>query len=867
MAAAVPHTTVPFRIEDEGTKLPDIVWGLDAAWISEGNVRRGVNFAGADLIGIMRLSFQTNAAVTDGTLTADQKTTLNERLRIASYAPYATINLNSDQEAGVDSWYRSSNTATQAERWSALIAATKKYVEQRGRKVTSISPFNEPDYSDWKQGSKADFKAICKMLREDERYAADFKDVAFCGGNVLNPDYAMEWYNYCKDYLEEGNTHQLAGSFDNFVNFYKQVAADGKVGVADELHNTMECMVASEYGLQKGIWWGTCDHTRSQFMKASRGTRMAYAENRNNWTAASVYRHPSGLVQGFGGTSERQAVATTFRFAAMDRDVFYNGQGPMREYNMSLPGGTGYQKGQTNAETLVNIQGGDDIMPALPTEATAYRFVNRYSGHVLSATGNVASSGNDMVQMKFVFGNQVQRWVVTPVDSRCGGDFSYFTIANAKDTTLYPDILNWSLEDGGGVILYKGGLGDNELWFFEYASDGYFYIRSKHSGLYLEVTPGTEAQQKLAGRKVQQGLFKGTALQQWKMVPATVNYNAVAPAAPTELKATSQPASVLLSWTAPSDRDLKGYNILRSENGNDWYVINTNVSGTSYIDNTVRPGKVYYYSVQAEDLSLNRSERSESVSSQATGEQACIMQISCDSLVDNTLNGNHAALAGTEQYGTGVVGQALIFDGKANFMQLPATIAESTDLTLSAWVYYRGGSKWQRIFDFGNDTDHYMFLTPNNSYTNRMRLAIKNGGSEQTLDYKSALSANKWHHIAVTFGSSSVTLYLDGEAVATTKAMTIRPSDFHPIFNYVGRSQFSADPLFYGTIDDVRVYNYCISAEEVARIYGVTVGVTTMTRDIRDTTPEAYTIDGVRVSPSQMRPGKVYIVGGKKVRK
>ena len=163
VANVVPNTTVSFSIDDEGTKLPDITWGLDAAWISEGNVRRGVNFAGADMIGIMRLSFQTSAAVTDGELTSAQKTTLNERIRLAGFAPKATINLNSDQEAGVDSWYISSNTATQAEHWSALIAATKKYVEAKGRKVTSISPFNEPDYSNWKQGSKADFLAICKM--------------------------------------------------------------------------------------------------------------------------------------------------------------------------------------------------------------------------------------------------------------------------------------------------------------------------------------------------------------------------------------------------------------------------------------------------------------------------------------------------------------------------------------------------------------------------------------------------------------------------------------------------------------------------------------------------------------------------------
>jgi hypothetical protein len=47
--------------------------------------------------------------------------------------------------------------------------------------------------------------------------------------------------------------------------------------------------------------------------------------------------------------------------------------------------------------------------------------------------------------------------------------------------------------------------------------------------------------------------------------------------------------------------------------------------------------------------------------------------------------------------------------------------------------------------------------------------------------------------------------------------MTVRPSDFTPIFNYIGRSQFS-DPLFNGFIDDFCVFNYVLSANEVARL-------------------------------------------------
>mgnify|MGYP000650539910 CR=1 FL=1 len=95
-------------------------------------------------------------------------------------------------------------------------------------------------------------------------------------------------------------------------------------------------MVGLEYGMQTGIWWGWAEYTRGEFCKASHGERLAYAEHRPNWTAASVYRAPDGKVQAFGGTSERQAVTTSYRFLSKERDVFFDGHGPQREYVMEL---------------------------------------------------------------------------------------------------------------------------------------------------------------------------------------------------------------------------------------------------------------------------------------------------------------------------------------------------------------------------------------------------------------------------------------------------------------------------------------------------------------------------------------------------
>ena len=202
-----------------------------------------------------------------------------------------------------------------------------------------------------------------------------------------------------------------------------------------------------------------------------------------------------------------------------------------------------------------------------------------------------------------------------------------------------------------------------------------------------------------------------------------------------------------------------------------------------------------------------------------TSERTLIAQLQFDdALSDNTANAFHAVILGgenyTEQHKSGE--KSLNLSGTKNYIQLPYEVADMAEMTLCAWVYWRSSSSaWQRIFDFGNGTDQYMFLSPSNG--SQMRFAIKNGGDEQTLS-TTRLPSMSWHHLAVTLGKDSVCIYVDGELKASTTDITIRPSDFHPVMNYIGRSQFSNDPFFKGYLDDLRVYNYALNASELAAV-------------------------------------------------
>ncbi len=808
-ASRKSDVVVPFRYDDAGVQTP-IEWGLDLAWLSEENVRTGIFYVGQDMIDVIRLSYQPTVSVEDGSFSTDQITDMNSRVQaVKNWCKSDVGYYINDDNPSVDGWYNNVlvSSEVRAQRWAKVIDMTADYYKSKGlTNLIAISPFNEPDYytSQGLKGSEqTDFVNICKVFKEDEAYKDKYADVRISGGNTLNTDYAYEWWNAARDYLDEGNTHQLAGSFDNYASFYETLTSCGHHATNDELHNVMECMVGVEYGMQTGIWWGTCENVRSQFMKATYhrnpGDRLAYAEHRDNWTSASVYRQPDGLVQAFGGMSERQSYTTTYDFVSLDRPVWYDGQRG-RNYAMYLPGGTGYQVGQTSAEVCIDVQGGDDVMPHIDG---TYKIVNVNSGMPMGCASKPTSGWTSVSQRKDSNTSTNLQWVLTPIHE--WNDFSYYTLLLNTGNNMYLDILNWDYADGANVGVYQGGgSGEIEQWYLEYAGNGAFYIRSRYNAKCLEVDGGRT----ISGANVQMGDFTGEASQQWRFIATDATADLEAPAAPSNLKATGQGSSIRLTWDESTDKDIMEYAVVR--NGS----VIAKVDGCELTDNEAEQDSSYTYYVYAIDKSYNYSERSNEVSRcTISDERGEVMHLSFDdSLYDLTENGNHCSLYGDTAYVSRDDHNGISLSGTDNFIQLPYTIGSHDEMTISCWLYYRGGSQWQRVFDFGNGTDQYMFLTSNSG--SGVRFAIKNGGEEEQVD-GGTLVSNRWYHLAVTIGDGQACLYVNGELKGSNGHLTIKPSDIRPVLNWLGRSQYAADPLLRGYVDEFIVHNYALSAEEI----------------------------------------------------
>ena len=848
--------SVPYAISAEGKRFQP-TWGLDQAWPNESNLLKGINHMGKENIGIGRTAFRYSVALTnDSVLGAADITALRNRNTIFNKLS-ATLPLvfTADQEAvgpndanpdRVPPEYFVKNKSANIEHWAAMINSHVHWMQANTKHpVVGISPFNEPDYWSIEEGATPEKQwQVAKLLKEQYPRCAE---IPMVGGNTLNNDKALEWYTPGKQYYEWGNTHQLAGSFDSFAGFFQQLKKDGKVGYADEMHNVGEAMVGLEYGMTVGIWWGFDSRARGEFCDISRnGVRLAYGEHRNNWTAASVYRHDDGRVKAFVGSSERQAKTTTYQFVSTERDVYYDGYGPVHEFVMEMPGGTGYQTGQTNGERVINVTWGEDVPPS-EINGT-YKLLNKVSG----ATGNVVSytSSGDIIKQSKYTGSKKQQWTVKPCSSRIGGDFSFYDIESVDNAKIRMNVKDYSKSQADILAWTQDGPTSNEQWYLEYDGNGYYLIRNRESALYL-ASAGTSTMAKIIQTPELTGTNRDRML--FRFVPVDVTYDTAAPVKPAGLLAESQSASVRLSWTANTETDVEGYMVVRAPKGtDDWNTIARQLTETYFVDNTCRPNTSYIYKVKAIDRSQNISEASDVVEAAPLSQPTMIARWDFeDNLNDDTQNMLDMASPSTPKY----VADHKVGDKSlsltAQFVQLPYRVADSDELSVAMWVKWNTSTtQWQRIFDFGNDEDHYLFLTPN-SGTSKMRFAIKNGGDEQILDCPSKLSSYLWKHVVVTMGKDKTAIYVDGTEVASTTGITIKPSDIRPVLNYLGRSQYTADPNISANYDDVRIFNYALSADEVKAVKDGTYTNIQSVENSDAVSKPIYTIDGKRIDRPQ----------------
>jgi len=292
-------------------------------------------------------------------------------------------------------------------------------------------------------------------------------------------------------------------------------------------------------------------------------------------------------------------------------------------------------------------------------------------------------------------------------------------------------------------------------------------------------------------------------------------------AAPSGLTAYSSAGRVVLSWWGVSNGT--SYNVKRAANsGGPYSTIATGIADPLTYTDSPAAG-TWYYVVSASTASGESSNSNEAVAvtSIALHTDLTFDETGGTSAADASGNGHSGTLMGGVSHGVGKLDNAVALDGASGYVSLPNDLMiDVSDFTIATWVYWTKAARWARIFDFGSGTGRYMMLTPMGG-AGFVRFAITTNGphGERRIDGNAALPTNQWTHVAVTLSGTTATLYVNGVSVGSSSDVIFAPWRIgETAQNWIGRSQFPADPYFAGSIDELRIYRGAMNAVQMAAL-------------------------------------------------
>ena len=169
----------------------------------------------------------------------------------------------------------------------------------------------------------------------------------------------------------------------------------------------------------------------------------------------------------------------------------------------------------------------------------------------------------------------------------------------------------------------------------------------------------------------------------------------------------------------------------------------------------------------------------------------------------------------------GKLGRAAAFDGEAFVDGGPGFKFNYKDpLTFSAWIYPTSpdGAILSKGQPFSNGAGHGLYLREGKLF---LYITLRWTDISLRLQTEEPLPMNEWSHVTVTYNGKRyakyVHIYIDGEEVAKDvlfDELTYPFSTDEPF--RIGSG--GGDPNFQGRIDDVRVYNRALSAEEASTV-------------------------------------------------
>ena len=211
--------------------------------------------------------------------------------------------------------------------------------------------------------------------------------------------------------------------------------------------------------------------------------------------------------------------------------------------------------------------------------------------------------------------------------------------------------------------------------------------------------------------------------------------------------------------------------------------------------------------------------------------------ISGSTLYDVSGNNNDGTIYGAVST-PGIINEALSFNGAGNYVDVGDIAVHGTDLTFSAWINVNdvdndqrsiitkyGVADADRAFLFGVDIGGSLrFYTWDGSPVTRKKTAT------------GVISTSTWHHVVVVYDESAndADIYVDNVLKPNSQVDDVLDKIQNVATpTFIGGRAFGGDDMD-GSIDDLRIYDYALTSEEIKTLYKEGAFVAWWTMDTAD---------------------------------
>jgi hypothetical protein len=147
-------------------------------------------------------------------------------------------------------------------------------------------------------------------------------------------------------------------------------------------------------------------------------------------------------------------------------------------------------------------------------------------------------------------------------------------------------------------------------------------------------------------------------------------------------------------------------------------------------------------------------------------------------------------------------------------------------VTLAAWFTAKGIGGFARVLNFGDSEGtegrQFIYFTPCTAEGDaRVAITGSEVGAKTYIDF-GALDNGAPHLVVIVVdgAAKSLRVFVDGREPRPAQHLGDNTLDkVRPVQNWLGRSSFAADPGLTASIDEFRVYDHALTAEEAAKLH------------------------------------------------